>query len=815
MTISLQKRIHTHIHQILNRYDGAWLLWCDPDGAWLPLLQRVAADSRMGGFTLHSIDTYTSGALGGLSERRRLQDLLAAGESFVLYVPVAMEQLGWLWGHALLAEECYTRSLRDQLLDWGWRPTSPAIDERQIAELARHNLQQDPVEWGSGGLQPDPDLLVAVLAGHAGAAEDNRYVLELTVDQAGLPPLTEDDLTNWRQRALARLLVTEAHKMLPEQMAGGHELLIPAGQRAFALNVLARWIDSKQYSTALPDLVIEADKIAALPSRLVNVTVNEAAPLLSQSAERTIFDATCRQLAGRSGIDLLQTLADWKPRLESHARGFWGRGQTHAEALPWGELLRLSDAAAHLLSARPNHTWSTVEHAISWYTEDGWRLDQAGEEILRSLSHPRPDLLALITPLRNAYRAIWEQTTIDWSTLWKTLGCPLPEAPTGGDWLRTVLSTSNRPTAVLVVDAFRYALAATLTERINHQEGEIRATLTPAHAPLPSITPLGMGMALPIEAERFQAELVNGKWQLTAGKHGELTTAAQRRAWWHAHGDVAEGYLLDMAALHNTELPAPSKQANRLVVYDNIIDKQGHEDELEMTGSSHILDRYLRAVERLRNRGWTRILFVTDHGYLQWPSSEEKNAPYPHPSPAYASRRALAYPADTQLTGPHALAPGAKWRIAVPSGAASFRAYGGLGYFHGGASLQEWIIPCLHIAWPVQAQPVEITLQPLAKVMSQRPQVTLNVVRPNLLQEDTLSRTVELLIRESQTGAILFRSEKIVLRGEDAQVKIPLQPVDGTTAERGADLRIEVRDPYTEKVIDSTDSVLFVSLSGW
>ena len=44
--------------------------------------------------------------------------------------------------------------------------------------------------------------------------------------------------------------------------------------------------------------------------------------------------------------------------------------------------------------------------------------------------------------------------------------------------------------------------------------------------------------------------------------------------------------------------------------------------------------------------------------------------------------------------------------MAVPRGAASFQTYGGLGYFHGGASLQEWIIPCLQIEWPVKAQPV-------------------------------------------------------------------------------------------------------------
>ena len=94
------------------------------------------------------------------------------------------------------------------------------------------------------------------------------------------------------------------------------------------------------------------------------------------------------------------------------------------------------------------------------------------------------------------------------------------------------------------------------------------------------------------------------------------------------------------------------------------------------------------------------VLVVTDHGFIHWPGSDERSVSPPVAGPAYSSRRALAYPEQVKLSGPQGLAPGGKWRIAVPSGAANFRAYGGLGYFHGGASLQEWIIPCIKIEWP-------------------------------------------------------------------------------------------------------------------
>jgi hypothetical protein len=49
---TLQKRIHTLVMQTLKVGDGAWLVWCDPEGHWLPLLKRVAADRRMEHFDL-------------------------------------------------------------------------------------------------------------------------------------------------------------------------------------------------------------------------------------------------------------------------------------------------------------------------------------------------------------------------------------------------------------------------------------------------------------------------------------------------------------------------------------------------------------------------------------------------------------------------------------------------------------------------------------------------------------------------------------------------------------------------------------------
>ena len=186
---TLQQHISRLVHDILDRYPGSWMTWCDPRGDWGPLLQRVAELDGAQGFTLVSITEQTAGEIGSPGSRRALQERMDAKESFVLHVTTTSDHLGWLWAQALLSECIYDHSLREQLLAWGWRPQSVKTGDDEVAVLARQYLKQDPAEWGGGGLQPNPILLLDVLAGGATPDPDDRMVLEMTIEQAGLPAL--------------------------------------------------------------------------------------------------------------------------------------------------------------------------------------------------------------------------------------------------------------------------------------------------------------------------------------------------------------------------------------------------------------------------------------------------------------------------------------------------------------------------------------------------------------------------------------------------------------------------------------------------
>ena len=812
---TLREHIQTTVRQVLERRPHAWLVWCDPRGDWAQLLRAVLPAA---GIPLVEVETRVTGQLGGLTDRARVQEQINTQTPFVLRVAAGLEDLGWLWAQALRAEQIYSHALRSQLTDWGWRPQVLHLSDEEVQALAEQNLDLDPAEWGSGGLEPNLDLLLGYLLLGSEVQGTQRVLLNLSAERTGLGQPDSQYADIWRARALARLLVTDAHRRTPTLIPDRHELLIAPPARALALQLIERWLDSRVYSSrqVLQRAIDSADPIAALDTLLSEVDAS-AGPFLSRRAEQTVYAATCQRLSNIEGHNLLEFLAQLHPIIEAHCGhdAIWSHADPESgPPIPWRELARLSDACRDLVSASPAHSWPSPQAALDWYVGGGWQIDRAGEEILRNLTAPDPTLVALLNPLRAAYRARWEQQLMAWSEVWQAAGCPQPPYPSAGERLLKFLD-ARRPTAIVVVDALRYDLGQALARSINVQESTERAMVHPAQAPLPSITALGMGMALPIPAASLVAECDNGRWALREqGQELNLSSAASRRTWWTTHGHVSADALLTVTDILGRDVPKPSTRRPRLVVADHTLDDQGHDGELEVAGTQDILRRYVQVVQRLRDAGWLRIAIVTDHGYIHWAGQHDQRVTPPEGDVVYASRRASAYRAGSVVAGARVSSPGGRHPVAVPSGAACFAAYGKRGYFHGGASLQEWIIPVIEIDWPARARPVEIILREQPAILTQRPRVTLSVPQV-MLPDEYLARDVKLVILHAETREQLFTSDPQMISPTDqadATVDLVGKVRSGATAARGTSLIIEVRDAGTDAVLASAASRLMIEL---
>jgi len=156
----------------------------------------------------------------------------------------------------------------------------------------------------------------------------------------------------------------------------------------------------------------------------------------------------------------------------------------------------------------------------------------------------------------------------------------------------------------------------------------------------------------------------------------------------------------------------------------------------------------------------------------------------------------------------------------VPRSVNSFRMYGKTGFFHGGATLQELVIPVVIARWPRKAEKIAVVLTPMSAIASLRPRVEL---RPGVTglsgvgpEPRMMTREVVVKVVEPRSGRRLFVStgrSRVEPEGESVTV-LPERKA-GETCPRGARLHVEVRDADNDELLDRCDVELKVDLEEW
>jgi hypothetical protein len=130
--------------------------------------------------------------------------------------------------------------------------------------------------------------------------------------------------------------------------------------------------------------------------------------------------------------------------------------------------------------------------------------------------------------------------------------------------------------------------------------------------------------------------------------------------------------------------------------------------------------------------------------------------------------------------------------------------------------LQEWIVPCIKVEWPRKAKFVDIMIQPIGQILSQRPKIILEVRRDSLFgSEETLARQVEVRIRENRRNTVIFRSAPKMVTPAEELVTVAMEWVEGVEAERNTPLTIEVYDLRIDEVIGTETTTLMVAIENW
>lgn len=280
---------------------------------------------------------------------------------------------------------------------------------------------------------------------------------------------------------------------------------------------------------------------------------------------------------------------------------------------------------------------------------------------------------------------------------WRFSGIPMTR-----DFYRIVQNKNFKKCIVIISDGFRYEMAHELYEMIQ-ADAILKGSekISYAISPLPSETRFGMASLLPHQELSYQNGDVYADGQITNGTMARDEILKAKRQ------SFAAIQYEDIASMKRQELRNYMSNKSMVYVYHNVIDNTGEHNESKVfdvaaTAIKEILD----LVRKIYNDLQISNFFITaDHGFVYRrivveDSDKYSNVVSMHPTeaskrfvisddPSFGIPYTLEYPLHT--------ADGV-FKVISPYSYDLFKTPGaGLQYVHGGASLQETVVPIIQI----------------------------------------------------------------------------------------------------------------------
>jgi uncharacterized protein (TIGR02687 family) len=471
-----------------------------------------------------------------------------------------------------------------------------------------------------------------------------------------------------------------------------------------ALAFLKRWKDSRQHEEVFEVLSLQAADALGIEADLNARDFRDVLDLdLFRLIDRKIISELVRGLTNR-------TLA--RPEVVQWARhrrfSHWYRLEQH--------LYVAIEHAAMFLQALDEATlqMTSLADGVERYTQSWFRLDQHYRKFTRHVARAAQLTLlgALVDQLEGLYANNvlltlgdrW-QPCIDAAKTWDAYPVPRQRQ----FWSQHVYPYVQKAikVAVIVSDALRYEIADELQTRIR-QEDRYEAELSAMLGELPSYTQLGMAALLPhhtLTLDEQEGGLVLADGQPTSG------LANRDRLLANALGGRAKAIkaeeLLSLGRDASRELV---KDVDVLYLYHNRIDAMGDKRDTEarvFEAVDDTLDDLVSLLKKLAGANISHMLVTADHGFLyQQRELEEsdfadlpvKGDPLLLRNRRFVLGKGLAPHSALLHFSATALKLGGAVEVQLPKSIHRLRVQGsGSRFVHGGATLQEVVVPVLRV----------------------------------------------------------------------------------------------------------------------
>ena len=259
---------------------------------------------------------------------------------------------------------------------------------------------------------------------------------------------------------------------------------------------------------------------------------------------------------------------------------------------------------------------------------------------------------------------------------------------------------------VLISDALRYEVGEEL-QRLIRQENRFDAELAPMLASLPSYTQLGMAALLPHQRLELAED---GSGDVLADSISAKGSDNRTRILAQAVPASAVVLAKDVLAMGKEESRALVREHEVVYVYHNLIDKVGDTRDTEervFAAAQDTLGELLLLIKKLVNANASHVLVTADHGFIyqnqplqesDFVSAEPEGASILYRDRRFVLGRGLREQSSFKTWQPEQLGLGGSLQVQMPKSIQRLRLQGsGSRFVHGGATLQEVVIPLISV----------------------------------------------------------------------------------------------------------------------
>ena len=542
---------------------------------------------------------------------------------------------------------------------------------------------------------------------------------------------------------------------------------------------LGRWKDSNRYRVVFETLSkrLEGDlKI----SKALN-DIEGYAPVQDQDAfeaieQKIIVELRDGMLQDRTGTEAIKAVID------SRERSYWyPQYQYLYDALLAASTLM---GAVRVLDLN----FETVAGAIHRYTETYFRIDQLYRQFRYSArkSGQATLLHEVAEEVERRYNNDFLlrlndrfQGVVDQAHAWPPEGVP-SQRRFFHDHVYPFLQKKNK-LFVIVSDALRFEVAEELNRRIL-REDRFRSKIGHQVGVLPSYTQLGMAALLPHDKLEVVAKngeaLVDGHKTMGLEARKAVLAAGGRRAT-----AVKAQEFLQMNA--KEEGRALFRDHDLIYIYQNGIDHTGDKRETEgevFDAVEREFETLLALMKKVAAVNGTNILITADHGFLYQNVTLDESEFTENPTGTdigqlnrrYAIGSGFEDKSGSTIFTAGELGLQGEASVAIPKSINRYRVKGaGSRYVHGGASLQEVVLPVLVVnkARKSDTEAVEVDVLRGASNLITVSQATLSFLQEEPAREKLLGRTLRIGFY-AKSGESLSGVQEVAFESAEADPRL-------------------------------------------